>query len=105
MSCVIWQKMKDPKNQLKEQWTDGANSFALESGKIILYNCNKHTINELKANGYRHIPETMIDENPLEFEKYLHGDYKIVISFSGSELVKGRGGPRCMTLPIKRKGI
>ena len=38
----------------------------------------------------------------LTFEKVLRSDSKVVISIDGSELVKGRGGPRCMTLPIKR---
>ena len=38
----------------------------------------------------------------LTFEKILRSDSKVVISIDGSELVKGRGGPRCMTLPIKR---
>ena len=35
-------------DQLREQWTDGANAFALSPGKIIGYDCNKRTIEELK---------------------------------------------------------
>ena len=34
--------------QEREQWTDGANSFALSPGKIIGYDCNPYTLNELK---------------------------------------------------------
>ncbi len=88
--------------QLREQLTDGANSFVLEPGKIIMYNCNDYTILELEKNGYKHISSNSLYKDPLTFEKILRSDSKVVISIDGSELVKGRGGPRCMTLPIKR---
>ena len=39
-------------SQDREQWTDGANAFALSPGKIIGYDCNKITLEELKKNGY-----------------------------------------------------
>ena len=39
------------------------------------------------------------------FGEILKSDKKVVISIDASELVKGRGGPRCMTLPIKRSII
>ena len=41
--------------KLREQLTDGANSFALDIGKIIIYSCNDRTIEELEKNGYHHI--------------------------------------------------
>ena len=88
--------------QLREQLTDGSNSFVLESGKIIMYNCNHNTILELEKNNYKHITSDLFYKNPLTFEKILRSDSKVVISINASELVKGRGGPRCMTLPIKR---
>jgi len=88
--------------KLREQLTDGANSFVLEPGKIIMYNCNDYTILELEKNGYKHISSQSFYTDPLTFEKVLRSDSKVVISINGSELVKGRGGPRCMTLPIKR---
>ena len=88
--------------QLREQLTDGANSFALEPGKIIMYNCNDKTIEELEKNGYKHITSQLFKDDIDSFEKILRSDSKVVISIDGSELVKGRGGPRCMTLPIKR---
>ena len=37
-------------NQYREQWTDGANAFALKPGIAIGYNRNIHTIEELKKN-------------------------------------------------------
>jgi len=92
----------DKNFQLREQLTDGANSFVLEPGKILMYNCNQKTISELKKNDYKHITSHLFYDNPLTFEKILRSDSKVVISIDGSELVKGRGGPRCMTLPIKR---
>ena len=88
--------------KLREQLTDGANSFVLEPGKVIMYNCNDYTILELEKNGYKHISSNSLYKDPLTFEKILRSDSKVVISIDGSELVKGRGGPRCMTLPIKR---
>ena len=92
----------DKNFQLREQLTDGANSFVLEPGKILMYNCNQKTISELEKNNYKHITSDLFYNNPLTFEKILRSDSKVVISIDGSELVKGRGGPRCMTLPIKR---
>ena len=85
--------------------TDGANSFALEPGKIIMYNCNYNTIKELEKNDYKHISSKSLYNDQLTFEKVLRSDSKVVISIDGSELVKGRGGPRCMTLPIKRSSL
>jgi len=91
--------------QLREQLTDGANSFALESGKIIMYNCNDKTIQELEKKGYIHITSKLFQNDIKTFDKILRSDSKVVISIDGSELVKGRGGPRCMTLPIRRGTI
>ena len=91
--------------KLREQLTDGANSFALESGKIIMYNCNDMTIRELERNGYCHITSKLFKEDLKSFEEILRKKTKVVISIDGSELVKGRGGPRCMTLPIRRENL
>jgi arginine deiminase len=88
--------------KLREQLTDGANSFVLEPGKILMYNCNDNTILELEKNGYKHLSSKSLYKDPLTFEKILRSESKVVISINGSELVKGRGGPRCMTLPINR---
>jgi len=91
--------------KLREQLTDGANSFALDVGKIIMYSCNDRTIEELEKNGYHHITSELFKEDVNSFEKILRSDKKVVISIDASELVKGRGGPRCMTLPIRRSSI
>jgi arginine deiminase len=88
--------------KLREQLTDGANSFVLEPGKIIMYNCNYNTIKELEKNDYKHISSKSLYKDQLTFDKILRSESKVVISIDGSELVKGRGGPRCMTLPINR---
>ena len=53
----------------------------------------------------RHISSKSLYNDQLTFEKVLRSDSKVVISIDGSELVKGRGGPRCMTLPIKRSSL
>ena len=67
-----------------------------------MYNCNHKTIKELEKNDYRHISSKALYNDQLTFDKILRSDSKVVISIDGSELVKGRGGPRCMTLPINR---
>ncbi|MEL7833060.1 arginine deiminase family protein [Fodinibius sp. Rm-B-1B1-1] len=89
-------------NQFREQWTDGANVFAIAPGIIVGYERNTNTFNELKEHGYRLM-------NQYEFiEEYKDAlfdpaDKKIAISFLGHELCRGRGGARCMTMPIARK--
>lgn len=88
-------------NQFREQWTDGANVFALAPGIIVGYERNTNTFRELKEHGY-----TVM--NQYEFVDQFKDDgfdptnKKIAISFLGHELCRGRGGARCMTMPIAR---
>ena len=85
--------------QKREQWTDGANSFALEPGKIICYKCNEYTLNELKKNKYKIISSK---EYINKSNEYNISKDKFAITLDSSELVRGRGGPRCLTLPLLR---
>jgi arginine deiminase len=56
----------------------GPNIFAIDSGKVISYEWNGRIIRELEKRGVEVIP------------------------IKGTELVKGGGGPHCMTCPILR---
>lgn len=85
-------------HQEREQWTDGANLFAVAPGVVIGYERNSRTFNELEAHGYRVIEARTF----LEEETYEPGD-KIALMLEGNELSRGRGGPRCMTLPLARQ--
>jgi arginine deiminase len=90
----------DRTNQFREQWTDGANVFALAPGIIAGYERNTNTFRELQDYGYRLMNQFEFVE---EFEnKSLDSAGKIAISFLGNELCRGRGGARCMTMPIAR---
>lgn len=63
---------------LREQWFDGANVFTIGPGKVISYNRNKHTNRALRDHGIE------------------------VFEIPSSELSRGLGGPRCMSMPIHR---
>ncbi len=95
----------DKTAQLREQWSDGANTFALAPGVIIGYERNVHTFREMEKHGYRII-------TGKEFiNTYRDGSFdidrcgKLVITFEGHELCRGRGGARCMTQPFSREVI
>lgn len=89
-------------NQFREQWTDGANVFALAPGVVVGYGRNTNTFNALNEHGYALMNQHEFIEEYEERSFDPNGE-KIAINFQGNELCRGRGGARCMTMPIKRK--
>ncbi len=88
-------------NQFREQWTDGANVFALAPGIIVGYERNTNTFRTLEDHGYRVLNQhEFIEEHKNEL--FDPSGKKLAISFMGNELCRGRGGARCMTMPILR---
>ena len=65
----------------REQWSDGSNTVALGPGEVIAYERNDITNEALRKNGVN------------------------VHIIPSSELSRGRGGPRCMCMPLVREEI
>ncbi len=65
----------------REQWNDGSNTLAISPGKVITYERN-------------YVTNEILDKNNVE-----------VLTIPSSELSRGRGGPRCMSMPLVRKDL
>lgn len=65
----------------REQWNDGTNTLCIAPGVVVVYNRNNITNNILREHGIK------------------------VFEMSSSELSRGRGGPRCMSMPLVREDI
>ncbi len=98
---VICGGTKDLWIQEREQWHSGANFFAVGPGKVIGYGRNVYTMEEMNKNGYEILAAKDIIEGKKDAGKY----EKYVVSLDGSELPRGGGGARCMTMPVRRKRV
>ena len=65
----------------REQWNDGSNTLAIAPGEVIVYSRNYVTNEILEKEGIK-----------------LH-------VIPSSELSRGRGGPRCMSMPLIREDL
>lgn len=65
----------------REQWNDGSNTLCVSPGKVVVYERNVETNKTLRAAGLQ------------------------VLEMPSAELSRGRGGPRCMSMPLVREEL
>ena len=71
----------DKADMAREQWHDGCNTLAVAPGRVMTYNRNTNASKILRDNGIE------------------------VLELEAPELGRGRGGPRCMSMPLNRMPV
>ena len=65
----------------REQWNDGSNTLCIRPGCVVVYDRN-------------HITNQILTDAGIE-----------VLTVPSAELSRGRGGPRCMSMPLCRAAL
>jgi arginine deiminase len=65
----------------REQWNDGSNTLAIAPGVVVTYERN-------------YVTNEILDKKGIK-----------VLTIPSSELSRGRGGPRCMSMPLERENL
>lgn len=93
----------DPVAQQREQWTDGANAFALAPGVIVLYDRNLATAHTLDDFGFRVIQaeDVLLGREEVSLES----SERVCLLIDSHEMSRARGGPHCLTHPLERDVI
>jgi arginine deiminase len=84
--------------QDREQWASGCNFTAMRPGVVTSYARNETTLRELEKAGFKMITASDF----LSSNQEIPAHERAAITFEGGELVRGGGGPHCMTCPITR---
>ena len=91
----------DEWDQEREQWHSGANCFAFAPGKVLTYARNVHTLEELDRKGFN----VVAADDVISGRVSIDGNGLYAVTVAGSELPRGGGGARCMTMPLARKPV
>lgn len=70
-----------PIDASREQWSDGSNTLAIAPGEVVVY-------------GRNYVTNRILEENGIKIH-----------TIPCSELSRGRGGPRCMSMPFVRDDV
>lgn len=96
-----------PLHAQREQWTDGANYVALGPGVVVGYARNHRTAVAMGEAGFEIMsPRGYLSMLDADFsgdaDALFDSGRRIAVHLVGSELSRGRGGPRCLTCPVWR---
>lgn len=87
--------------QEREQWHSGANFFCMDDGKVIGYSRNMKTIETLNQAGF----DVLLAQDICSGKVNMNDYKRFVVTFNASELPRGGGGARCMTMPFFREPV
>ena len=91
----------DEWNQEREQWHSGANFFSFAPGKVLGYARNINTVEQMNKAGF----DIITAQDVVKGVDHPDNHKKCFVTVDGSELARGGGGARCMTMPVNRDTV